>query len=127
QRAVPLKTEASFGPVELGRTHAQIQQNAVATARFNPIRQLGEMAASQIEASGKIRQPRRGGLKRGAIAIAPKQTSSRRARFQYRCGVATPADRTVGVPAARPRAEGCQHLRHQDGFVSVSWHRAWIT
>ena len=39
----------------------------------------------------------------------------------------SPADRTVGVPAARPRAEGCQHLRHQDGFVSVSWHRAWIT
>src|ERR1041385_5115433 len=43
QRPVRLKTEAALRPIQLGRTHAQVQQHSVATALRHPIRQLGKI------------------------------------------------------------------------------------
>src|SRR5213075_3315431 len=87
ERTDLLKTEAPLRPVELRRTHTQIQQHAVATLRLKPVCEFRKTATLQLEPAAERRKPGRRRFKRGAIAIAPKQPSTWRARPQNRRGV----------------------------------------
>ena len=125
ERTALLKTEAPFHPIELRRTHTQIQQHPIAGLRLKPVRQFRKIAALQLEPAIERRQPRRGCFKRGAIAIAPKQPSTWRAPLQNRRGVSTATDGAVHVAAARLRFERRRHLRHHHGLVDELGHCAW--
>ena len=87
---------------------------------------MPEITAPQLEAAREHGQSFGGRLKGGAIAIASKQPSSRRARLQNGRRVSTPTDRAVGVMTVGLWMERRQHLRHHDRVVDVIWHRAWI-
>ena len=127
QRAVLLETEPAFRRIQLRRTHAQIQQHAVATRRRNPSGHFRKIAAPDFKPSGKFfRQPPFCRFNRGAIAIAPRQPSSRRTRGQNARRVSSPTERPVGVTAARLRLQRVQHLRRHHWFVNEFWHCAFF-
>ena len=127
QRAVLLKTEPAFRRIQLRRTHAQIQQHAVATRCRHPVRQFRKISAPDFKSSGKFfRQPLLRRLNRDAIAIAPRQPSSRRTRGQNARRVSSSTERSVGVTAARLRLQRGQHLRRHHWFVNEFWHCAFL-
>jgi hypothetical protein len=72
------KLNPRSGRIQLRRTHAQVQQHAVATRRRNPSGHFRKISAPDLKTSGEFfREPQFRGFNRGAIAIAPKQPSSR--------------------------------------------------
>ena len=70
QRPVLLEAEPALSLVQLRRTHTQIQQHPVATARRHPVRQFRKIALADFKPPGKLRQP----SARAASTAAPSRS-----------------------------------------------------
>src|SRR5207249_3506793 len=97
QRTVLLKTEPAPSRLQLTGPQTQVEQQSVATAFRNPVRQLRKIALPNLETAGKLGQSLAGGRNRLAVAITSVKPSARRTGRQHRPRMAPSSNRSFGI------------------------------
>ena len=122
KRGVLVIGEAALGNVELGRAHAQIEQEAIDTGNLGLLQQTVELGEVALELQGpQLRQllvNARAGVCQGKVVLVDADEHARgAAQLAHLKGVAGAAERAVAHDVAVSGAQRLENLVKHDGDV----------